>query len=249
MAYTVRDLIKTSLRKIRVLGSGEALQDNDGADAKEALTAMVDAWTLESLLVPVVGVVTFQLLSNVSEYTIGIYPDPVPSPLPENHIEVARPEKIVTAFIRDQYSTDYIQSVMYADTFAGISRKTNGSRPSRFYIRKGWPLNTILFESAPYADETLHLEVISPLSEVLSTASLDTVINLPPGYRQALIYNLAVLLATEFGKSVTSDLAVFATQGKRHIKRSNYRPITLGVDKAIASQRRASGTYIIDQGP
>ena len=247
--FTVGDLIRSSMRKIGVLAAGEPLPADEGDDALQTFINMVDAWSLETLLIPVVGVVTHQLSSNASEYTIGIYPEPKPVPLPVTHIETARPERIIAAFIRDQYDTDYIQEIIDVKTFSRISRKTNGSRPSRFYIRKGWPLNEILFESVPYADEELHLEVIQPLAEVLPAASLTEVINLPPGYQRALEYNLAIDLADEWGKQVSPAIASIAIDGKRWLKRANYRKLVLGMDRAVATQRKGIGTYIIEQGP
>lgn len=249
MATTVGDIIRSSLRKIGVLAAGEPLTDSEGQDALVVFRQMVDAWTNETLLIPVVGVVTFELLGDQAEYTIGNYAEPVPDPLPTNHIETARPERIIAAFIRDQYQTDYIQEIIDVNTYSRISRKTNASRPSRFYVRQGWPLNTILFESVPYAGETLHLEVIQPLSGILSTACLTDVINLPPGYERALIFNLCLELADEWGKTVSNLIAVNATEGKKWLKRNNYRPLVLGMDRAVATQKKGIGTYIIEQGP
>ena len=246
MAQTVGDLIRSAMRKIGVLAAGEPLPADEGDDAKVVFSQMVDAWSLESLLIPVVSVVTKQLIIGQSEYTIGIYPGLT---IPDNHIETARPEKILAAFIRDAYDTDYIQEVIDVKTFSRISRKTNSSRPSRFYNRKGWPMNTILFESLPYTDETLYLEVVQPLSVYLSTASLTDVVNLPPGYEQVLIYNLAIMLADEWGKSVSNVVGVTATEGKKRIKRANFRKLVLGMDRAVYNQQRAKGTYIITDGP
>lgn len=247
--FTVGDLIRSSMRKIGVLAAGEPLPADEGDDAKQTLINMVDAWALETLLIPVVGVVTHQLVADQAEYTIGIYPDPVPMPLPSNHIETARPQQIISALIRDQYSTDYVLELIDAKTYARISRKTNASRPSRMYIRKGWPLDTILFESTPYASETLHLEVVQPLSELLPITGLTEVINLPPGYKRALEYNLAIDLADEWGKQVSNVVAITAVTSKKLIKRSNSRKLVLGMDRALATQRKGIGTYIIEQGP
>lgn len=249
MAQTVGDLIRSAMRKIGVLAAGEPLPANEGDDAKIAFSQMVDAWALESLLIPVVSVVTKTLVVGESEYTIGVYPEPQPVPLPDNHIETSRPEKILAAFIRDPYDTDYPQEVIDVKTFSRISRKTNSSRPSRLYVRKGWPMNTILFESLPYTYETLHLEVVQPLSVYLSTACLTDVVNLPPGYEQVLIYNLAIMLSDEWGKQVSPTVATVAIEGKKRIKRNNFRKLVLGMDRALVNQQRAKGTFIIEQGP
>ena len=169
--------------------------------------------------------------------------------MPDNHIETARPQEFLAAFIRDTYDTDYPQTIIDVQAYARISRKTNASRPSRFYVQKGWPLTTINFESIPYADEDLHLFVLQTLAELLPAMELTDVINLPPGYRQALIYNLATVLAPEFGKTVTPEVSAFAINGKKKIKRANSRKIILEMDRSIVNPRRGLGTYIIEQGP
>lgn len=244
---TTGDIIRSAMRRIQVLAAGEPLPANEGDDGLETLTQMVDGWTNETLLVPVTSVVIFKLLSSISEYTIGIYDGPLP--VPENHIETARPEEFITAFIRDGSGTDYIQEIMDAETYARISRKVNTSRPSRFYVRNGWPLKTILFESVPFADEDLHLELIQPLSGILPTSSLTTIVNMPPGYERALIYNLCLELAPEYGKQVSPLIGAQAINSKKEIKKANYRPLVLGMDRAVATQRKGIGTYIIEQGP
>ena len=249
MAFTVGGAIRSALRKIGVLAPGEALPANEGDDGLEVFRQMVDDWANETLLIPIVSDVLFALSSNVSEYTIGIYPEPKPVPLPVNHIETSRPERIIAAFIRDGSQTDYPIELMDIKTYSRISRKTNGSRPSRMYVQEGWPLNELRFESTPYADETLHLAVVQPLSELLPTTGLTEVIDLPPGYERALIYNLCLELAPEYGKDISQLIANQAVQSKLKLKRNNYRSLVLGMDRALATQRKGIGTYIIDQGP
>lgn len=317
---TVGGLLRSSMRKIGVLAAGEPIDDNESDDVLQVFRDMAGAWSLESLLIPVVSELSFELFANLSVYTIGnsssndnwnscqtaafatvttfvitgvdatadfnaatqvrmfngsvfsyatvessvfaagdttvtVTGDDVPTALEqacisvESHWETARPEKILAAYIRDSAGTDYIQEIIEVETFSRISRKTNASRPSRFYVQEGWPLNTIKFESVPYADEFIHLSVVQPLSGILPAAELTEIVDLPPGYRQVLIYNLAVLLAPEWGKTVTREIAVIAVEGKKRLKRNNYRSIVLGMDRAVATQRKGLGTYIIEQGP
>lgn len=248
---TTGDIIRSAMRKIGVLDAGEPLPANEGADALVTLTQMVDYWSTQHLLIPVVNKITIDLFNNISEYTIGIYPEPVPVPLPDNHTETARPKQILAAFIRDSSGTDYIQEMINVEQFSTVSRKSNASRPTRFYVREGWPLNTILFESLPYADETMHLEVLQPLKEILLTSLLTDVINLPEGYERVLIYNLCLELAPEYGRQINSLIATQAVDGLKWLKRNNSKSITLIVDRALRARNRGSGTYInyIEGGP
>jgi hypothetical protein len=247
MATSVGDILRSSMRKVGILAAGEPIPDEDANDGLEVFEQMIDAWSNETLLIPVVNVVTFGLSANQPEYTIGSYP--TAGPFPTNHIETARPERILSSFIRDGSGTDYPQEQIVVDTFSRISRKTNASRPSRFYLRNGWPLNTILFESTPYADETLHLEVVQPLSGILPVATLTEVVNLPPGYKRTIINNLAMELAPEWGKDIPQMVAVAATDGKRWLKRNNHRSLVLVADRALTSMNSSGrGTFDIESG-
>jgi hypothetical protein len=243
---TTGDMIRAAMRKGGILAPGEPLPPNEGNDALKTFSQMIDAWSAETLLIPVVGTVSKELIPGQAEYTIGVYPDVT---IPANHIETARPERILAALLRDAYGTDYTQDIIDVKTFNRISRKTTESRPSGFYLRKAWPLNTILFESTPYVNDTLKLEVLQPLSEILTTATLTDAINLPPGYERTIIYNLAMDLIDEWGKQPSSMIATTATEGKKWLKRNNYRPMTLGMDRALITPRRAKGTYQINDGP
>jgi hypothetical protein len=242
---TVRNIVASALRKAQVLGAGEVLSATDGQDALEALSNMVDDWSNEELLIPVTSNITLPLLANVSDYTVGIASPATPT----NHLETARPIEIKAAYIRDGAGTDYIQTIMGVKAWAGISNKGNVSRPSRFYVENGWPLITIRFESVPYADENLHMLVTQPLSGILPTATLNDVVDMPQGYVRALIYNLAMEIMPEYGKDVSSIIAVTATNSLRKIKRKNYQPSVLRVDNGLRSNNSGRGTYIIGSGP
>lgn len=244
---TTGDIIRAAMRRIQVLASGEPLPADEGDDALAVLTRMVDAWTNETLLIPVVGVVTQNLITGTGNYTIGIYPDSVP--LPSNHIETARPEKIISAYIRNGSGTDYAQKIITSSTYNRISLKTNVAQPTRIYVREGWPLNEILFDTVPDQNYLFHMEVIQPLSGILPTSNLTTLINLPPGYERALINNLCLELYDEYGKQPSNLVAAHAVEGKRWLKRNNYRSLTLGMDAGIVNTRRATGTYQINDGP
>lgn len=246
---TIRKLIEASLRKIGVLAGGETLSADEAQDALLTLQLMLSGWSNEVLIIPVVGVVRHDLVVGESEYTIGIYPAPVPDPLPETHIETARPMHFLTAILRDASGTDYDLSIMDAQRYNEISRKSNSSRPSRIYIREGWPLSTIIFESLPYDNETLIMEVRQPLSGLIAAASLDDVVTLPEGYDRAIVYNLALELASEYQQNPSNLVAGIANRSLKFIKNQNSQPLILGMDRALVSQNRGNGTYQITQGP
>lgn len=241
---TTGDIIRSAMRKIGVLGAGEPLPSNEGDDALQTFSQMVDAWNNEKLLIPVYSTVSKVLVPGVSDYTIGIYPT---SPVPANHIETARPEQMLSAFIRDGGGTDYSIDFIDVNKFNDIPQKSNQVRPTRIYIRKSWPMDTLIFNSSPTVNDTLHIEVKQPLSEILKTATLIDVIDLPPGYERALIYNLGLDLCDEWGKQPSQLLAVTAVEGKKWLKRVNAKTLSMRTDSAL--QRRGAGAFNVNEGP
>jgi hypothetical protein len=76
---------------------------------------------------------------------------------------------------------------------------------------------------------------------------IQTSIDFPSGYEQALIYNLALHLAPEYpGLMVPQEVIAFAANAKRLIKRRNWRPL-MSRSRDVPGLRR--GTYDIISGP
>lgn len=244
MATTIEAIIRASMMKIGVLGIGEPLPADEGSDALKIFRQMVDSWSNENLLIPIQKVVTKQLINGVSEYTIGVYPG---VPIPDNHIETARPVQILSSYLYDSANTSYQLKVMDLKEYDSISVKNTEAVPSRMYVRKGWPLNTIIFDSYPYAAETLNMTVIQPLIELLPVAFLTEEVNLPPGYEQVLIDNLSIMLAPIWGQQISPAVATMAIEGKKLIKRANKTPSKLRCDRGVLSSG-SYGNYDINQG-
>lgn len=77
--------------------------------------------------------------------------------------------------------------------------------------------------------------------------SLSSEVLLPAGYERSLAYNLCLELADEWGREIPSAIAIHASESKKNIKRKNYEPLKLRVDKGITRTRQ--GSYDIHSGP
>ena len=67
----------------------------------------------------------------------------------------------------------------------------------------------------PASDYQLFLLSEKSLDEV---QTLDTDLELPAGWEDAIIFNLAMRLAPEYGQSVSPELKMFADQALRNIR-------------------------------
>lgn len=246
---TIRDLLTASLRKIGVLAAGETMSSANGQDAFTALKLMVDAMANESLLIPVTTVLTHTLIEGQPDYTVGIYPSPRPDPLPSNHIESAKPTEYLSGFIRDAGNTDYlIHSFIPANQYDAVGQKGISGRPAYLYVQDGWPMDTLRLVSAPYENDTLYLTCKLPLSELLPTTTINHTIDLPPGYKSMLLYNLCIELAPEWERSVSNEIAMLANKYRKEIKGQNFRAGKLRSDAPRSNYGRGR-YYNVDRGP
>ena len=81
-------------------------------------------------------------------------------------------------------------------------------------------------------------EELMNLEAFIETLALDTEIVMPAGYEDAMVYNLAVRLAPDYGKQVSADIAAMAMETKGNVKRSNHRSSYLEVDAALLPRTR-----------
>src|SRR5690606_16366738 len=83
------------------------------------------------------------------------------------------------------------------------------------------PLATLYFFPVPDKTYTVYLRHEQQLQYF---SSLTEEVYLPPGYRRAIEYNLAMEIAPEFGLQVPPLVAQVAATSKGWVKVANYKP-------------------------
>jgi hypothetical protein len=210
---TAADLIEASLREILVLGIQDTITSDELGDGLDALNLMLETWWTERLACFALKQESFALTSGVGSYTIG----------PTGVFITTRPVKLAGGFIRFN-AVDYPLQMVDQLTYNRIPYKTNGGTPY------------ILFYDAQYPDGTLYLYFVPGATgmslfidsylQIQSFADLSTQISLPPGYKRAIIKNLAVEQASQYNKKPAEDLVRIAKEAKAWVKRVN-NPLTL----------------------
>lgn len=204
---TVSSVLARALRLAGVLASGETPDATMQADALEALNSMLDAWRTESLLVHALRTESLTI-TGAASYTVGDGGD----------LDTVRPVKIEAAFWRSG-ETDYPLAIANAVTWSQVGNKSlQADVPEWLYYEPAYPLGVVYLSSIP-SSGTLHLVVWTPISEV---GAFDE-FSFPPGYRDAITYQLAMRLCQEYGRAVTRELAGLGKAAKDDIKRVNFR--------------------------
>lgn len=189
MSITARMLIVKSMQKIGLLTKTEQPSADEVNDALYSLNSLLASWSNESMLIVARAWENFQLVAGTTLYTIG----------PGQAFDTVRPTFINDAYVIVNSTTtpSYQLTVIQDETYFDTTLKTQQGIPFELNYDNGFPTGNIRIYFVPDQAYTLYMLSEKPLT---SFASLDTVVLLPPGWEDALIYNLGIRLAPEYGQ-------------------------------------------------
>lgn len=221
---TARDLIKASLRTLGVLASGENPSADEQQEALSSLNRMLGSWSAEGLLIPNRVIEEFTLTIGQGSRTIGT----------GGNFSTTRPIEIDEVRLKDVTNSPNFEmrlDVINIQGWADIRQKDLQSNyPTKIYYEPTYPLGTIYIWPVPSA---AHKIVIYSKKPISSFASANDTVSLQPGYEDALVTNLAMKLAPEYGKQTSAELQSDAANSKANIMRMNSKmPPLLAVDQA-----------------
>jgi hypothetical protein len=211
---TANDLIRRALLMIGVLGSGEVPTGDESNDALLTLQDMLDAWNSEGLMIFTTQITDFPISGAKQIYTLGAGGD----------FDIDRPAVIdrcsIILLSNPAQPLEYpIPVYTTQDWQEKVPIKNSpGNIPLLVYDDGGFPLRTLTFW--PFATDNTKFRLYS-WQQLTQFADLVTAHAFPPGYSEAIRYNLAVRLAPEFGMSVTPELVALALQSLAAVKSSN----------------------------
>lgn len=220
-AVSASKYIKRALRILEVLAQGANPTGQESADGLEALNAMLEQWSTQGLIIYDKQRETFTLSSGTSQYSIGS----------SGTFDTTWPLDIKMAGVIQAGNTDEIPvKIITQQQWAGIVDKATSSIfPQVLYYNRAYPLGEINLWPVPSAASTLvvySLKQLSTFSLVTSTADL------PPGFDDAIAFNLAKRLAPEYGRTLNPDAKEIAIESLANIQRYNWRPVLMKNDAA-----------------
>ncbi len=204
---TALDIITSAMRKAGIITKNESPSADEANDGLEMLNDMIESWSNDNLIIYERALENFTLTSGKGEYTIGNGGD----------FNTTRPIYIVSAYTRVG-DTDYNMKIVNDETYQLIPQKSiTNSFPDMLNYTNSYPLGTIKLYPVPSDSNNIYI-----LSEkaITSFGSLSTTVDLPAGWKRALIYNLAVELTPEYGQSIDGYVVKIANEALGKIKRN-----------------------------
>lgn len=212
---TALDLITRSLRIIKVYGTGETLSDEEARDGLESLNSMLEDWANEHLMLYAATLNSIVLTPSLATYTIG----------PTGSTVTPRPVSIDPGTYLEINGISYPLVLVTLDQYNGVTLKTLASNiPQYIFFNPTFPDAAVTLYPVPSMAATLKLWSWKPLA---TFANLTDIVTLPPGYKNAIVYNLAEYLAPEFGADIHISVHTKASTLKKKLKRTNFTPMFL----------------------
>ena len=229
--YTANDLIRAAMRLIQVSAVDTDLTASELKDGLESLNRMIDSWSADELTLYQVIREAFPLVNGQNPYTMGYGGD----------FNTSRPMKVVDAYLtlnNGSIPVDYPMQVLGYDDYNAIRLKTLSTNfPNYIYVQPSFPLSEIYIYPvfAPNDPATIGPALITltswkPFDMIIDPTAY---ISLPPGYWEAIVFNLAVRIAEEYQFSVREVTVQLAVNSLKRVKRLNQRTVTLQTDVAL----------------
>jgi hypothetical protein len=214
-SYTIQTVMDGAFRLIGAYGSGESADATAYADGIAAANDMLESWSVEMGLVHWQDRASYPLSANVSGATIG----------PSGDFNGVRPLRIEYAYVLNNSSQRVQRLVLLnKEQFAEISRYPQSST---------YPTH-LLYSASDVAPNGLgglnwfptpsasgySLELFYPYQLPTFSIITDPFV-MPPGYREAVRYNLAVRLAMEWGRPLDQALILRAEELRANLRSIN----------------------------
>lgn len=216
-------------------GSDESPTAAETRDIITILRGMLGQWATQRLTIFYVERAVHDLVANQQSYAIG----------PSGNFNRARPLWIdrasIISYANPSLPAELGIRVLDTQQWRNVAIKTVPSKlPESVYYDYGFSstgLGTLYVWPKP-SDSTVDIVLYLPVALTgFTTTNLTTDYEFPPGYDDALVYNLAKRMAPEFGRPISGDINALALESLANIKRANIRMVELTTDPALLRNR------------
>lgn len=229
MSLTIGDLIRGALRKVEAVSAGEEPTADEYQDGLDVVNNMLRSWSTEQWGIHAVARESFTLTAAQAEYTYGSGGD----------FDSSRPMRILGCYVNDNNNDSIVAESTFAN-YARINNKSQAGVPELFLHNAEYATAKIVLWPVPDSTYSISFQSAKPLAEFTNKSDS---LNLPPEYREAIEYSLAVRIAAEYGKQVAPSVAEMASYTMNQLRILHAGPVP-----AIRQRMRQTGNMVNIQG-
>lgn len=210
---TPNDLIRRALKKAGVLGVGQVPSAEDLNDAFADLNGMLGQWSRKRWLVYHLVDVALPL-TGAATYSVG----------PGGDVDMVRPDRIESAYARilngGSRPVDVpIDVIGSPEDWAATTVKTITGFPQAVFLDSGYPWGTL--HVWPQAMAGLYEVHILFKADLVAFKTVGDLVQIPPEYDDAIIYNLAGRLRISYQEPPDPAVDALARAALNTIKGAN----------------------------
>lgn len=190
-SITRDDIIKGALRKIGVVAQGEVPTTDQVTEAAFALNTMVKAWEADGMPLWALRTTPIPLTANVSAYNIGI----------SKTVNTDKPLKVIQAWIRDTTSNvDTPMRILTKQEYSILGNKTTPGKPIQIYYEPLSDYGILHVFPTPASIDAANNQIYITYQRPFEDFNIATdTPDFPQEWYEAIVYGLAVRLASEYG--------------------------------------------------
>lgn len=210
MVTTLNTLVRKSMQKSGILTKTQQPAADEANDAVDAINDMLASWANDSMLCYARKWETFNMTGGVGLYTMGT----------GGMLNTPRPINIISSHMTDgtiDYWMKPIRDDIYNDQ---IQMKQAPGIPYYLQYDGGYPLQTLRLWPIP-PSSLYSLFILS--EKPLSSYGLNDVIDLPPGWERAIIFNGAIEIAGDYGQEPPDTVVKIARESRQLIEKATIR--------------------------
>lgn len=235
MSTTAFTVIRAAFELLNVFEPSESMPSADAQAALGWLNRMVSGWAQQSTMIPAIARSVFPIISGKGDYTIGIGGElNIVKPANQNSLAAVGlllgasvpPVEIPRGILTDDgWQSTRIKGLtnsLFTDLYYNPTFATTG-------------LGTVSLWPIPLdATNSLVLYVAQALTQF---TTLTAQYQVPDGYEDALIFNLARRIYKPWGATLDEDIIAMADNSLKLIKRSNVKLSDLPNDLVFEKAR------------
>lgn len=206
MSETAQTLVRAALRVIGVTAQGETPEAADEQDGLQALKFMLRHWSDKNIRLYRMTQDTVAL-SSATSYSIGS----------GGAVNTVRPSAIKGGYVKDSNGFDFPITIIDEAKYRRISVKSLAGTAEYLWYNPVFPLGLLYFW--PIGGGTAYIDSLKPLGE---PANITANVEFPPGYDEAIKWNLALRLAPEYGKEPSALIFSMAMSALNDIETRNF---------------------------
>lgn len=214
---TYQNLLEAAVRKLGRLESGGSLTASEVTDGIAEMNRMLGTWNADMGPIFCETLDSLTWASGNASRTIGTGGD----------LNVARPMQIVGAQIRSGTTDIDLTPITHREYQAIVDKATTASIPLYLAYNPtiASSVGTLFMWPVPSASLTIRITSLKPLVDGVAA----TTVTLPPSYEDAIVLNLALRLADEYGAQPGMLTIKMAALAKKAMKEANFMALSQNI--------------------